>query len=231
MTDLPGPGEWREVSADQPQDPANLGSVTADPGLPPQPLAYGQPSPRPSFGIPGPQGLGYGVPGSSGLLPGNPPPTYRIWARIAGVGGVLFNLILGFPAALVALRYARQVVPLWESGNQPAAASASRKARTWSIVSTVLDGLGVILLIAIVAGSTASNFSDPANVAASIKTQLEQRISDPSGQYYLPGVKVTSVTCKADGTDIDLCVIDLSNGQTLTQTATISSNGDSYQAR
>jgi hypothetical protein len=45
------------------------------------------------------------------------------------------------------------------------------------------------------AGSS-SSFNNPAAVAASIKTQLQKRISDPQSQYYLAGVSVTSVVCK-----------------------------------
>src|SRR5271165_6545595 len=40
-----------------------------------------------------------------------------------------------------------------------------------------------------------SNFSNPAVVASSIKTQLQKSISDPSSQYYSAGLKVTSVIC------------------------------------
>ena len=184
----------------------------------PSPWSYGQP--------------GYVTPGYGAAPQGQPPPTHLIWARIAAVGGVLFNLILGLPAALVAMHHARKVRPLWETGNQPAAVSESRKARTWAITSTVLDALGVILLIAIIAsGAAASNFRNPATVAASIKTQLQQRISNPSSQFYQPGLKVTSVVCTAAGTNTDRCVDYFSNGQTASEIAVISSNGDSYVTR
>jgi Interferon-induced transmembrane protein len=192
----------------------------------------GSPSPW-DYGQPGPPAPGYVMPGYGAQPQGQPPPTHLIWARIAAVGGVLFNLILGLPAALVAMSHARKVRPLWESGNQPAAVSESRKARTWAIVSTVLDALGVILLIVVVAASTAttSNFSNPTVVAASIKTQLQKRISDPSSQYYQPGLKVTSVVCNAEGHNTDRCVDYFSNGQTASEVAVISSNGESYQTR
>jgi molybdopterin/thiamine biosynthesis adenylyltransferase len=205
MTDGPGPAEFS-------QEPGG-----------PAPWGYGQPAPpAPGYGMPG-----YGVPPQ-----GQPPPTYLLWARIAAGGGVLFNLILGLPAALVAMNHARKVRPLWESGNQPAAVIESRKARTWAIVSTVLDALGVILVIAVIAaGASASNFNTPSVVAASIKTELQKRISDPGSQYYQPGLKVTSVACKASGTSTDLCLDTFSDGQTLTETVVISSNGQSYVTR
>jgi hypothetical protein len=205
MTDGPGAPEFSQ-----------------EPGSPP-PWDYGQPGPPPP---------GYAMPGYGAGPQGQPPPTHLIWARIAAGGGVLFNLIFGLPAALVAMSHARKVRPLWESGNQPAAVSESRKARTWAIVSTVLDALGVIVVIVVVASSaTASNFSNPTVVAASIKAQLQKRISDPSSQFYEPGLKVTSVVCKAEGNNTDRCVDYFSNGQTASEVAVISSNGASYLTR
>jgi hypothetical protein len=212
MTDGPGPSEF----TDEPRSPS--------------PWDYGQPGPpAPGYGAPGYGAPGYGAPGYGTVPPGQPPPTHLMWARIAVGGGVLFNLILGLPTALVAMSHARKVRPLWESGNQPAAVTESRKARTWAIVSTVLDALGVIVLIVVVAASaTTSNFSNPTVVAASIKTQLQKRISDPSSQFYEPGVKVTSVVCTAEGHNTDRCVDYFSNGQTASEVAVISSNGESF---
>jgi hypothetical protein len=210
MTDGPGPAEFS-------QEPGG-----------PAPWGYGQPAPpAPGYGMPG-----SGMPGYGTAPQGQPPPSYLVWARIAAGGGVLFNLILGLPAALIAMNHARKVRPLWESGNRPAAVSESRKARTWAIVSTVLDALGVILVIAVIAaGASASNFNTPSVVAASIKTELQKRISDPGSQYYQPGLKVTSVACKASGTSTDVCLDTFSDGQTLTETVVISSNGQSYVTR
>lgn len=205
MTDGPGPSDFSE-----------------EPGSP-SPWGYGQAGPPPAGYVP----PGYGV-----APQGQPPPTHLIWARIAAGGGVLFNLILGLPAALVAMNHARKVRPLWESGNHPAAVSESRKARTWAIASTVLDALGVILVVVVIASSAAaSNFSSPTVVAASIKAQLQKRISDPSSQFYQPGLKVTSVVCKAEGANTDRCVDYFSNGQTASEVAVISSNGESYATR
>ena len=200
---------------------------------------YGQPGygapgyGQPGYGAPGYGQPGYGQPGYGAGPYGPPPPSYLIWARIAAVGGVLFSLILGFPAALVAMNQARKVRPQWESGNQQAAVSASRKARTWAIVSTALDALGVVLLIVLIAGAAGSNsnFNNPAVVAASIKTQLQKRISNPSSQFYSPGVKVTSVVCTKTGAHTDQCVDHFSNGQTASEIAVISANGSSYATR
>jgi hypothetical protein len=166
-----------------------------------------------------------------GIQYGNPPPRHLIWARVAMIGGVLFNLILGFPAGLVALRYARKVQPAWEAGDQAAAISASRKARTWAIVSTVLDVAGVVLLIALVAAAAQPNYSTPSVVAASIKTLTQQRLSDPHSQFYAPGVKVTSVVCTRLTATTDRCVGHFSNGTTGTEIAVISGNGSSFVTR
>jgi hypothetical protein len=181
--------------------------------------AFGAPPPylgQPGYGQPG-----YGQPGSA-------PPSYRVWGIIAVICGVLFNTILGLPTAFVGRRYGRQVPLLWASGDMQAAVKASRKARAWLIASSVLDALGVIVLVAIITQSPSSNFSNPSVVATSIKTQIQQRLSDKSGPDYAPGVTVTSVVCTASGTNTDRCVIRLSSGITVTKTATISGHGSGY---
>jgi hypothetical protein len=169
---------------------------------------------------------GFGA-GSYGAY-GAPPPTYLIWARIAAVGGVLFNLILGLPAGLVAQRYGRKVRKTWEAGDWQGATAASRRARTWAIVSTVMDVLGAILVVVVLTASASSNFNNPAVVAASIKSQLQKRISDPSSPFYSPGLKVTSVKCTPIRKDTDSCIDHFSNGQTESEIAVISANGDRY---
>jgi hypothetical protein len=244
------PGEWQgnayeqQGSGQQPADqaPAWTGQYGGEPGqqVPPgygpnygQP-GYGQPGyAQPGYGQPGYGQPGYGQPGYGAGPYATPPPSYLVWARIAAVGGALFSLILGFPAALVAMSHARKVRRQWEAGNQQAAVSASRKARTWVIVSTALDALGVILLIALIAGtgSSTSNFNNPAVVAASIKTQLQKRFSDPSSQFYSPGLKVTSVVCTQVGSHTDRCVDHFSNRTTASEIAVISADGNSYVTR
>lgn len=164
---------------------------------------------------------GYGQPGST-------PPTYRAWGIIAVICGVLFNTILGFPTALVGRRYGRKVPLLWASGDMQAAVRASRKARAWLIASGVFDVLGIIALVVIITQTSSSNFNNPSVVAASIKTQVQQKLSDSSGPDYDPGVTVTSVVCTPSGTSTDHCVMRLSTGETDTTTATISGNGTGY---
>jgi Interferon-induced transmembrane protein len=100
-----------------------------------QPPPYGQP-----YGQPAPGG-NYGAPPAFGR-----PPTYLGWAITAAIGGVLFSLILGMPSGIVATRYARKVKTAWEAGDTQGAARASKRALTWSIISTCLDLLGLVLV-------------------------------------------------------------------------------------
>jgi hypothetical protein len=160
MTDGPNPPAWFP-------SPDQDGPQGYDDGQPPaaSPWAYGQAS---GYGTPG-----HGTPGYGAARYGSPPPTYKVWAYFAAAGGVLFNLILGLPCGLVAVNYARKVRRYWESGNQAAAASASRKALTWAIISTVLDLLGIVLFIVLIrSGNSPSNFSNAVVAAANIKAQL-----------------------------------------------------------
>ena len=60
---------------------------------------------------------------------------------------MLFSLIGGVPTGLASIHFARQVLPRWQAGDQQGALDASRKARTWAIVSTVLDVLGFIFVV------------------------------------------------------------------------------------
>jgi len=184
--------------------------------------------------------LGYGQPGSGqpgsgqpGHAPADPPPpAYRAWALVALICGVLFNVIFGVPAAMIGGRYSTKVSELWTDGHVQAARNASRKARGWLITSMVFDVIGIVLLVVFIVqpSSSPSNFSNPSTVAASIKIQLQQRLSSPSNPAYDPGVTVTSVVCTPSGASTDHCVDTFSTGQTVTETAVISGNGTSYTA-
>jgi hypothetical protein len=231
MSDGTTPGDGLPGPAEQ-QAPSGYPPPTF-----PQP-GYDQPGfGQPGFGQPAYGAGGYFPPGYAAGPGGQQPATHLAWAWIAAVGGVLFNLIIGFPTAMIALNHARKVRPSWQAGNLQAAITASRKARTWAIVSTIFDVLGVGILVVVIGAShtggagSNSNFNNPTAVATSIKTQLQKRISDPQGQYYLAGVSVTSVVCTPAGNNTDHCVDHLSNGQTVTETAVISSNGNSYVTR
>lgn len=97
----------------------------------------------------------YEGPGSWGQhrepLPGPRPPDYRTWVIAAVIGGILFSVIAGAPAGLVALHYSRRVVRYWDSGDGQGAAGASRRARGWVIVSACSDLLGCLLVSVIIA--------------------------------------------------------------------------------
>jgi hypothetical protein len=110
------------------------------------------------------------------------------------------------------------------------------RSRVWLIASTVVGAMGLIgiivctVLIVHTSGSQ-PNYNNPSVVAASIKTQVQQRLSDQSGQYYEPGVTVTSVVCTPSGASTDHCVTALSNGVTFTNTAVILGNGTGFRTQ
>jgi hypothetical protein len=70
-------------------------------------------------------------------------------AVACAMGGILFNLILGLPAAMAAARHGRRVKSAWAAGDQEGAAKASRRALRWVIASAVFDlaGLGLAALL------------------------------------------------------------------------------------
>jgi predicted cobalt transporter CbtA len=114
----------------------------------------GPAGPRPGFGAPHPH------PDQPGYAPpGAPPPTYQAWVTAATICGVLFNLILGLPTALIGRRYSRKVTGLWARGDVQAAISASRKARAWLIASIVLDVIGLALSVVLVVQAPSSQLS------------------------------------------------------------------------
>jgi hypothetical protein len=165
---------------------------------------------------------------------GTPPPAYRGWATAAIICGALFNTILGLPAALLARRQSGRVWTLWQAGDQQGAMKASRSARLWVILSTALSGLGVVVLVLVIAQTVTTSqspFNSPSAVAASFKTLLQKRLSDPASRYYNPGVKVTSVVCRHAGTNLDTCTFALSDGRSASVTAVISDNGRRYVTR
>jgi hypothetical protein len=102
--------------------------------------------------------------------------------------------------------------------------------RVWGvligIVVMVAGIIGIISGIRTLSGSgSTSSFNDPAQVAAVIKSQVNQKLTDRSGPDYQPGLTVTSVTCTKSGNNTDSCLIRLSDGSTLPAIATISDGG------
>ncbi len=107
--------------------------------------------------------------------------------------------------------------------------------RIWLIAAVLgVAGLTGIIVCTALLGHTSGpspDYNNPSVVAASIKTQVQQRLSDQSGQYYEPGVTVTSVICTPSGTTTDHCAIMLSNGVTATTTAVILDNGGGFRTQ
>jgi hypothetical protein len=94
----------------------------------------------------------YGVPQYGSFQP--QPPDYRGWIVAAAVGGVLFSLLFGLGASLVALHSSRNVRSRWSAGNMIGAEQASRTARGWVIAATALDVIGLILVFVLLSHGT-----------------------------------------------------------------------------
>lgn len=147
----PRPGSGRQPSW-PPQAPPAGGYGTfpqappPDHGPPPSGQPYGQPAGWAGYGMPAP---GYGTPAGQ-------PPTYLVWGILAAIGGVLFCLIGGVPTAIVAIVNANKVKTKWSAGDHAGALQASKTARTWAIVSTVLDVIGVIIVVIFIAAGMRS---------------------------------------------------------------------------
>ena len=134
------------------------------------PPTYGPPTyGPPGYGPPMDYPPGYGPPWYA--PPGRPPPTYGGWAVSALVGGVLFSLLVGLPAAIAGKVYGTKVTRLWASGDVQGAYRASRRARGWLTASTVFDLLGLIFvffLIATHASSSPVYFGKPSTVTVTV---------------------------------------------------------------
>jgi hypothetical protein len=83
-----------------------------------------------------PYGSCYGQPPASGR-----PPTHLPLAVV--------SLLFCWPASIVAIIYASQVKNKWLRGDQQGALNASKRARTWAIVSFAVGILAIIYLIAV----------------------------------------------------------------------------------
>lgn len=114
-----------------------------------QPPAYGQ---QPGY----PQAPGYSAYGQGGYVPqpqGTPPPNYLVWAIIT----ILLCTIPG----IVALVFSTQVNSKWSMGDTAGAYNASKQARTWSLVGTILGGIAIVVYIVLIAAGafTATTYS------------------------------------------------------------------------
>jgi len=137
-----------------PQQPA--GGVPVPP--PPPPVPYGVPAaPAPGYGQPPaygqqpgypvapPPAYGYGTP------QGTPPPNYLVWSIIT----ILLCTIPG----IVAIVFSTQVNSKWGMGDAAGAYDASKKAKTWALVGTILGVVVIVAYIGLVAAGVIASTS------------------------------------------------------------------------
>jgi len=96
-----------------------------------QPPVYGQ---QPGYPAAPPPGYGYGTP------QGAPPPNYLVWSIIT----ILLCTIPG----IVAIVFSTQVNSKWGMGDAAGAYDASKKAKTWALVGTILGAVFIVAWIA-----------------------------------------------------------------------------------
>lgn len=77
-------------------------------------------------------------------------PNYLWWAILSTIA-LAFFCCFGLPIGIVAIVNATQVDKKLLAGDLAGAMAASKNAKTWSVVSTVLVGVGLVLTIAIFA--------------------------------------------------------------------------------
>jgi hypothetical protein len=132
----------------------SYGELPGGQGAPGGPQDYGEP---PGYGTPKHQGgVGYGY----GAPAGAKPPTYRGMAITAAILGIFLgfiSILIGLPAGIAASVYGRKVDTAWAQGDPVGAATASRRARTWLIVSATFDAISLILAIVVIARGGASS--------------------------------------------------------------------------
>jgi ABC-type sulfate transport system permease component len=103
------------------------------------------------YGSPPPPPYGAMPPGSYQQPGGPPPPNYLVWAILATI---FCCLPLGIPAIV----FASQVNSKWQTGDFSGAQEASRKAKQFSLWSTIAGVVvGVLYALLIVAGAVGSN--------------------------------------------------------------------------
>ena len=96
-----------------------------------QPPVYGQ---QPGYPAAPPPGYGYGTP------QGAPPPNYLVWSIIT----ILLCTIPG----IVAIVYSTQVNSKWGTGDAAGAYDASKKAKMWALIGTILGAVFIAAWIA-----------------------------------------------------------------------------------
>src|SRR5262249_1513646 len=147
------PGYGQQQPGHGQQQPMAAQSYGQQAAYPPPP-GRGQ-MPPPPGGYPGGAYPASGYPAGMGT-----PPSYMAWAIIVTVIGALCCLFGCIPG-IVSIVFAGQVNSKWTMGDVDGAMSASRNARIWAIVATVVEALALVGAIAwiIIAAATSHTTS------------------------------------------------------------------------
>jgi hypothetical protein len=95
------------------------------------------------YGAGAPYGTGWGS------QPEKPPQTYFPYA--------VLSLLFFWPASIVSIVFASQVKAKWARGDYQGAVVASKRAKTWAIVSLVVGIVAVVLLLVLHRGTTGTS--------------------------------------------------------------------------
>lgn len=142
--------------------PFTKGTEQAAPLLPPVPPVVTEPPPLRSIDVSQPPANPYSSSGSSNVA--KVIPNHLIWASVVTVIATLSTMLsccflpLGLPSGIAAIVYALRVNKFMETGEVASAEQASRNAKIWSWVTTVIAIIFSIWLIALFANI----FTDPA---------------------------------------------------------------------
>lgn len=120
--------------------PASQAPLTAHlfrPQTPPAPAPA--PAPAPNYGGGYEQQPNYGGGYDEQVSEYDRPSTYLAWAII--------STILCWPFGIPAIVFAARVNRLWSEGYYDDARNASRKAKTWALVATILGGVFLVIYI------------------------------------------------------------------------------------
>ncbi|OAA25636.1 Interferon-induced transmembrane protein [Frankia sp. EI5c] len=116
-------------------------------GTPP-PGGYGAPGQYPAYPSGPVPPAGYGAPGFGPPPPGGQPiPTY-LWQSI------VCTLLCCLPAGIAAIVFATRVQSRQQAGDIQGALEASRKAKTWTIVSFAVGLVGQLISLAVLASGS-----------------------------------------------------------------------------
>lgn len=125
--------------------------MSYDPSGNPPPGQSGDAGQYPQYPASGPGQ--YGTPPSTY---GSPPPTHRAWSITSIVLGLILFGIIGLILGIVATVQSGKVMSRWTSGDTEGAARASRLAKGFCIATTVLEVIGVIVIILAIASRGSS---------------------------------------------------------------------------